>query len=76
MKVCTPEDMVGYTESAKCLKIKKVFEDAYRSDQNFIFNNHDQVLNILKLGFRIRIVLEPFYLSVDPGPNFDIKKIK
>ena len=30
VKVCTPEDMVGYTEAAKCHKIKKVFEDAYR----------------------------------------------
>jgi hypothetical protein len=36
---------------------------------------HDQVLNILKSGFRIRIVLEPFHLSVDPDPDFDIKKI-
>lgn len=24
IKVCTPEDMVGYTESAKCLSIRKV----------------------------------------------------
>ena len=31
IKICSPEDMVGFTESAKCLKIKKVFEDAYRS---------------------------------------------
>ena len=30
VKICSPEDMVGYTESAKCTRIKKVFEDAYR----------------------------------------------
>lgn len=24
VKVCTPEDMVGFTESAKCLSIRKV----------------------------------------------------
>lgn len=24
VKICTPEDMVGYTESAKCLMIRKV----------------------------------------------------
>ena len=24
VKVCTPEDMVGFTESAKCLLIRKV----------------------------------------------------
>lgn len=26
IKVCTPEDMVGFTENAKCLSIKKVIE--------------------------------------------------
>lgn len=25
VKVCSPEDMVGFTESAKCLQIRKVF---------------------------------------------------
>jgi len=31
VKVCSPEDMVGFTESAKCLHIRKIFDDAYRS---------------------------------------------
>ena len=31
IKVLSPENMVGFNESAKCLAIKKVFEDAYRS---------------------------------------------
>ena len=29
-KVCSPEDMVGFTESAKCAMIRKIFDDAYR----------------------------------------------
>ena len=30
VKICSPDDMVGFTESAKCLQIKKIFDDAYR----------------------------------------------
>ena len=36
VKICSPEDMVGYTESAKCTRIKKVFEDAYRYKKNLL----------------------------------------
>lgn len=31
IKICSPDDMVGFTESAKCMKIAKIFDDAYRS---------------------------------------------
>ena len=30
IQVCSPEDMVGFTESAKCAMIRKIFDDAYR----------------------------------------------
>ena len=32
VKVLSPEDMVGFSDSAKCGAIKKVFEDAYKSE--------------------------------------------
>ena len=32
VKVITPENMVGFTESAKCQAVKKVFESAYKSE--------------------------------------------
>jgi len=31
VKICSPEDMVGFTEAAKCATIRKIFDDAYRS---------------------------------------------
>ena len=34
VKICSPDDMVGFTESAKCLQIRKIFDDAYRSNKN------------------------------------------
>ena len=30
VKICSPDEMVGFTEAAKCLQIKKIFDDAYR----------------------------------------------
>ena len=30
-KVCSPDQMVGFNEMQKCFTIKKVFDDAYKS---------------------------------------------
>ena len=32
VKILSPENMVGFNEAAKCAAIKKVFEDAYKSE--------------------------------------------
>ena len=32
IKILTPENMIGFSEGAKCQAIKKVFEDAYKSE--------------------------------------------
>ena len=32
--MCSPEDMVGFTESAKCKAIKKVFEERYHQQSS------------------------------------------
>eukprot|EP00088_Acartia_fossae_P024631 TRINITY_DN25545_c0_g1_i2.p1 TRINITY_DN25545_c0_g1~~TRINITY_DN25545_c0_g1_i2.p1 ORF type:complete len:745 (-),score=173.11 TRINITY_DN25545_c0_g1_i2:453-2687(-) len=53
VKICSPEDMVGYTESAKCLKIKKVFEDAYRSSMSCVLvDNIERLLDYGPIGPR------------------------
>ena len=36
VKILSPEDMVGFNEPAKCAAIKKVFEDAYKSELSCI----------------------------------------
>ena len=36
MKVVTPENMIGFSESAKCQAIKKIFDDAYKSELSCI----------------------------------------
>lgn len=53
VKVCSPEDMVGYTESAKCLQIRKIFDDAYRSTLSCILvDNIERLLDYGPIGPR------------------------
>ncbi|XP_003401908.1 vesicle-fusing ATPase 1-like isoform X1 [Bombus affinis] len=53
VKVCTPEDMVGFTESAKCLLIRKIFDDAYRSQLSCILvDNIERLLDYGSIGPR------------------------
>ncbi|XP_065212547.1 vesicle-fusing ATPase 1-like isoform X2 [Planococcus citri] len=53
VKVCTPEDMVGFSESAKCLSIRKVFDDAYRSQLSCILvDNIERLLDYGPIGPR------------------------
>ncbi|GFT54560.1 vesicle-fusing ATPase 1 [Nephila pilipes] len=48
VKLCSPEDMIGYTENAKCQMIKKVFDDAYKSHFSCILV--DSVERLLDYG--------------------------
>nr|XP_023011669.1 vesicle-fusing ATPase 1-like [Leptinotarsa decemlineata] len=53
VKVCSPEEMVGYTETAKCLTIRKVFDDAYRSTLSCILvDNIERLLDYGPIGPR------------------------
>ncbi|XP_012226427.1 vesicle-fusing ATPase 1-like [Linepithema humile] len=53
VKVCTPDDMVGFIESAKCLLIRKVFDDAYRSQLSCILvDNIERLLDYGPIGPR------------------------
>ncbi|KAJ3643562.1 hypothetical protein Zmor_026264 [Zophobas morio] len=53
VKVCSPEEMVGYTETAKCLHIRKVFDDAYRSTLSCILvDNIERLLDYGPIGPR------------------------
>uniref|UniRef100_A0A1B6MSH2 Vesicle-fusing ATPase n=1 Tax=Graphocephala atropunctata TaxID=36148 RepID=A0A1B6MSH2_9HEMI len=53
VKVCSPEDMVGFTESAKCLTIRKYFDDAYRSTLSCILvDNIERLLDYGSIGPR------------------------
>lgn len=53
VKICTPDDMVGFTESAKCLQIRKIFDDAYRSMMScVVVDNVERLLDYGPIGPR------------------------
>merc|ERR1711981_41267 len=53
VKICSPDDMVGFTESAKCLQIKKIFDDAYRSMMScIVVDNIERLLDYGPIGPR------------------------
>ncbi|XP_067931362.1 vesicle-fusing ATPase 2-like isoform X1 [Watersipora subatra] len=53
VRVCTPEKMVGFTESAKCLAIKQVFEDAYKSPLSLVIvDDIERLLDYAPIGPR------------------------
>jgi vesicle-fusing ATPase len=53
VKVCSPDDMVGFTESAKCSMIRKIFDDAYRSTLSVIVvDNVERLLDYGPIGPR------------------------
>ena len=53
VKICTPEDMVGFTESAKCLMIRKFFDDAYKSTLScIVVDNIERLLDYGPIGPR------------------------
>lgn len=51
IKVISPDDMVGYTETAKCMALRKVFDDAYRSPLScVIVDNVERLLGTFYLN--------------------------
>merc|ERR1719266_1490198 len=53
VKICSPDDMVGFTESAKCKAIRKVFDDAYRSMMScVVVDNIERLIDYGPIGPR------------------------
>jgi vesicle-fusing ATPase len=53
VKICSPENMVGFTESAKCLAIKKIFDDAYKSQLSVVVvDNIERLIEFVPIGPR------------------------
>lgn len=73
IKVINSRDMVGFMEASKCLRIKKIFDDAYRSELSCIFmNDLEHLMGYSPIGPRYQsLVLDAMYslLSASPPPG-------
>ncbi|KAJ7377865.1 hypothetical protein OS493_025759 [Desmophyllum pertusum] len=53
IKMCSPEHMIGFVESAKCQTIKKIFDDADKSDLSCILvDDIERLLDFVAIGPR------------------------
>ncbi|XP_033096402.1 vesicle-fusing ATPase-like, partial [Anneissia japonica] len=70
VKICSPEDMVGFSESAKCHTIKKVFEDAYKSQLScVVIDDIERLLDYVPIGPRFsNIVLQSLLVLLKKQP--------
>ena len=70
IKVINSRDMVGFMESSKCLRIKKIFDDAYRSELSCIFmNDLEHLMGYSPIGPRYQsIVLDAMYSLLSASP--------
>uniref|UniRef100_T1IP97 Vesicle-fusing ATPase n=1 Tax=Strigamia maritima TaxID=126957 RepID=T1IP97_STRMM len=70
LKVVSPEDMVGFTESAKCQHIRKTFDDAYRSQLSCILvDNIERLLDYGPIGPRYsNLVLQALLVLLKKEP--------
>jgi len=73
IKVCSPDDMVGFSETAKCMQLRKVFDDAYRSPLScIIIDNIERLLDYSPIGVRYsNLVLQALLVLLGrrPPPN-------
>ncbi|RWS15681.1 vesicle-fusing ATPase 2-like protein [Dinothrombium tinctorium] len=70
VKLCSPDDMVGYTETAKCLQIRKVFDDAYKSQMScVVVDNIERLLDYGPIGPRYsNLVLQALLVLLKKEP--------
>uniref|UniRef100_A0A0B6ZZU9 Vesicle-fusing ATPase n=1 Tax=Arion vulgaris TaxID=1028688 RepID=A0A0B6ZZU9_9EUPU len=70
MKLCSPENMIGYTESAKCQVIKKIFDDAYKSPLScIIMDDIERLLDYVSVGPRFsNLVLQAMLVLLKKNP--------
>lgn len=70
IKLCTPDDMVGYTETAKCMMIRKIFDDAYKSTLScVVVDNIERLLDYGSVGPRYsNLVLQALLVLLKKPP--------
>lgn len=73
VKICSPEDMVGFTESAKCIKISRIFDDAYRSQMScIVIDNIERLLDYGPIGPRYsNLTLQALLVLLKKSPPQD-----
>jgi len=70
VKICSPEVMVGYSESAKCQLIQKMFDDAFKSPLScIIIDDLERLIDYAPVGPRFsNLVLQALLVLLKRQP--------
>ncbi|ELU11293.1 hypothetical protein CAPTEDRAFT_178991 [Capitella teleta] len=70
LKICSPENMIGFHEAAKCQAIKKIFDDAYKSQLScVILDDIERLLDYVAVGPRFsNLVLQALIVLLKKPP--------
>jgi vesicle-fusing ATPase len=70
LKICTPKSMIGYHEAAKVQAIKKIFDDAYKSQLScIILDSIERLLDYTAIGPRFsNLVLQALLVLLNETP--------
>ncbi|CAH1249305.1 vesicle-fusing ATPase-like [Branchiostoma lanceolatum] len=70
IKICSPENMIGFSESAKCQAIKKVFDDAYKSQLScIVVDDIERLIDYVPIGPRFsNLVLQGLIVLLKKPP--------
>uniref|UniRef100_A0A3Q3JV57 Vesicle-fusing ATPase n=1 Tax=Monopterus albus TaxID=43700 RepID=A0A3Q3JV57_MONAL len=70
IQICSPDKMIGYSEIAKCQAIKKIFEDAYKSQLScVVVDDIERLLDYVPIGPRFsNLVLQALLVLLKKPP--------
>ncbi|KAM8836686.1 vesicle-fusing ATPase-like isoform 1-T1 [Spinachia spinachia] len=70
IKICSPDTMIGHSELAKCQAIKKIFEDAYKSQLScVVVDDIERLLDFVPIGPRFsNLVLQALLVLLKKPP--------
>ncbi|KAM4689980.1 vesicle-fusing ATPase isoform 1-T1 [Rhinophrynus dorsalis] len=70
IKICSPEKMIGISETAKCQAMKKIFDDAYKSQLScVVVDDIERLLDYVPIGPRFsNLVLQALLVLLKKAP--------
>ncbi|XP_075032988.1 vesicle-fusing ATPase [Mixophyes fleayi] len=70
IKICSPEKMIGFSETAKCQAMKKIFDDAYKSQLScVVVDDIERLLDYVPIGPRFsNLVLQALLVLLKKAP--------
>lgn len=70
IKICSPDKMIGFSETAKCQSMKKIFDDAYKSQLScVVVDDIERLLDYVPIGPRFsNLVLQALLVLLKKAP--------